>query len=228
MSMIKIEVPNSDIEALDLAGEFFIKLAQSRRSFIASAQEHVHVSEPEIEEIEEVEEVVTPEQIAEVEEEEVVVTEPVVEAEEVPMPPILPPPPVAVAEIESKDLPYDERIHSSGKTRNQDGTWKLRRRPAEMEEEEWKDYIEQVENELRELASIKPTESVANEEFQDLTFEDLMMKLAVHAGTPGFMDHATQIAKEVGLSQISELKQAPQLIPDFLRLLDLEGKGVTE
>lgn len=224
MSMIKIEVPNSDIEALDLAGEFFIKLAQSRRSFIASAQEHVHVSEPEQPEIEEEGEVVTEP-----------VTEPVVEVvteevvtEEVPMPPILPPPPVAVVEIESKDLPYDERIHSSGKTRNQDGTWKLRRRPAEMEEEEWKDYIEQVENELRELASIKPTESVANEEFQDLTFEDLMMKLAVHAGTPGFMDHATQIAKEVGLSQISELKQAPQLIPDFLRLLDLEGKGVTE
>ena len=219
MSMIKIEVPNSDIEALDLAGEFFIKLAQSRRSFIASAQEHVHVSEPEPV-TEEVEEVVTEPVTEEVKE--------VVEAEEVPMPPILPPPPVAVAEIESKDLPYDERIHSSGKTRNQDGTWKLRRRPAEMEEEEWKDYIEQVENELRELASIKPTESVANEEFQDLTFEDLMMKLAVHAGTPGFMDHATQIAKEVGLSQISELKQAPQLIPDFLRLLDLEGKGVTE
>lgn len=45
--------------------------------------------------------------------------------------------------------PWDERIHSTSKALNADGTWRLRRKPKDMDEEEWAATIQRVQDELR-------------------------------------------------------------------------------
>lgn len=43
---------------------------------------------------------------------------------------------------------WDERIHSASKALNADGTWRLRRKPKDMDEAEWAAFIESVKAEL--------------------------------------------------------------------------------
>lgn len=50
---------------------------------------------------------------------------------------------------DSTGTPWDERIHSASKALNADGTWRLRRKPAAMEGDEWSLYVAYVQNELR-------------------------------------------------------------------------------
>lgn len=225
MTMIKIEVPNSDIEALDLAGEFFTKLAQSRRSFITSAQ--AQVWNETVEEMSQIEpdpiggeEATTPPTES--------VVPPVPSVPSVPAVPSVPPVPAVPApsaEIDRTALPYDERIHSSGETRNQDGTWKLRRRPTDMTEEEWKEFIDKCELENSKLMTVGA--DIVDSDDPVITFEELMKQLQKHLLNPDFMPECLRIVKELGLEQIADLRKATHLIPEFLRQLDLEGKGVT-
>lgn len=44
--------------------------------------------------------------------------------------------------------PWDERIHSTSKALNADGSWRLRRKPKDMDEAEWAALVESVKNEL--------------------------------------------------------------------------------
>lgn len=50
---------------------------------------------------------------------------------------------------DSTGTPWDERIHSASKALNADGTWRLRRKPKDMDEEEWAATIQRVQDELR-------------------------------------------------------------------------------
>lgn len=50
---------------------------------------------------------------------------------------------------DSTGTPWDERIHSTSKALNADGTWRLRRKPKDMDEEEWTATIQRVQDELR-------------------------------------------------------------------------------
>mgnify|MGYP001004396522 CR=1 FL=1 len=52
-------------------------------------------------------------------------------------------------DTDSTGTPWDERIHSASKALNSDGTWRVRRKPKDMDEGEWTDFIEQVTNELK-------------------------------------------------------------------------------
>lgn len=56
------------------------------------------------------------------------------------------PQPAPVAD--STGTPWDERIHSASKALNADGTWRLRRKPKDMDEVEWAALIESVKGEL--------------------------------------------------------------------------------
>lgn len=49
---------------------------------------------------------------------------------------------------DSTGTPWDERIHSTSKALNADGTWRLRRKPKDMDEAEWAAFVESVKNEL--------------------------------------------------------------------------------
>ncbi|CAB0019922.1 unnamed protein product, partial [Nesidiocoris tenuis] len=42
---------------------------------------------------------------------------------------------------DSTGTPWDERIHSASKALNGDGTWRVRRKPADKTPEEWVEYI---------------------------------------------------------------------------------------
>ena len=78
---------------------------------------------------------------------------------------------------DSTGTPWDERIHSTSKALNVDGTWRLRRKPKDMDEAEWAALIESIKGELHtqtpvmtdeevktlEPASIEPTQEEVNE-----------------------------------------------------------------
>ena len=49
---------------------------------------------------------------------------------------------------DSAGTPWDERIHSTSKALNADGTWRLRRKPKDMDEEQWYQLIADVKLEL--------------------------------------------------------------------------------
>lgn len=49
---------------------------------------------------------------------------------------------------DSTGTPWDERIHSTSKALNADGTWRLRRKPKDMDEAEWAKYIEAVKTDV--------------------------------------------------------------------------------
>lgn len=55
---------------------------------------------------------------------------------------------VRAAATDSTGTPWDERIHSASKALNADGTWRLRRKPKDMDEAEWAAFVESVKGEL--------------------------------------------------------------------------------
>ena len=54
----------------------------------------------------------------------------------------------ALPTTDSTGTPWDERIHSASKALNADGTWRLRRKPKDMDEVEWAAFVETVKAEL--------------------------------------------------------------------------------
>lgn len=50
--------------------------------------------------------------------------------------------------VDSTGTPWDERIHSTSKALNADGTWRLRRKPKDMDEAQWAKYIEAVKTDV--------------------------------------------------------------------------------
>lgn len=50
---------------------------------------------------------------------------------------------------DSTGTPWDERIHSTSKALNVDGTWRLRRKPKDMDELEWSDYVSMIKADLQ-------------------------------------------------------------------------------
>lgn len=50
--------------------------------------------------------------------------------------------------VDSTGTPWDERIHSASKALNADGTWRLRRKPKDMDEAEWADMVDTIRLEL--------------------------------------------------------------------------------
>lgn len=56
---------------------------------------------------------------------------------------------------DSTGTPWDERIHSASKALNGDGTWRLRRKPKDMDEAEWAALVESVKAELTYREQIK-------------------------------------------------------------------------
>lgn len=55
----------------------------------------------------------------------------------------------APSTIDSTGTPWDERIHSTSKALNADGTWRLRRKPKDMDELEWSDYVSMIKADLQ-------------------------------------------------------------------------------
>lgn len=61
---------------------------------------------------------------------------------------------------DSNGTPWDERIHSTSKALNVDGTWRLRRKPKDMDEAEWVALIESVKAESHTQTPVMTDEEV--------------------------------------------------------------------
>lgn len=61
---------------------------------------------------------------------------------------------------DSTGTPWDERIHSTSKALNVDGTWRLRRKPKDMDEEEWAVFVESVKGELHTQTPVMTDEEI--------------------------------------------------------------------
>lgn len=66
----------------------------------------------------------------------------------------------APSTTDSTGTPWDERIHSTSKALNADGTWRLRRKPKDMDEAEWAALIESVKGELHTQTPVMTDEEV--------------------------------------------------------------------
>lgn len=62
--------------------------------------------------------------------------------------------------VDSTGTPWDERIHSASKALNADGTWRLRRKPKDMDEAQWAAFIEMVKGELHTQTPVMTDEEV--------------------------------------------------------------------
>lgn len=62
--------------------------------------------------------------------------------------------------VDSTGTPWDERIHSTSKALNADGTWRLRRKPKDMDEAEWAALVESVKGELHTQTPVMTDEEV--------------------------------------------------------------------
>lgn len=66
----------------------------------------------------------------------------------------------ALPTADSNGTPWDERIHSTSKALNVDGTWRLRRKPKDMDETEWAAFVESVKGELHTQTPVMTDEEV--------------------------------------------------------------------
>ena len=64
------------------------------------------------------------------------------------------------ATTDSTGTPWDERIHSTSKALNADGTWRLRRKPKDETDGGWARYIETVKGELHTQTPVMTDEEV--------------------------------------------------------------------
>jgi len=71
-------------------------------------------------------------------------------------------------DTDSTYTPWDERIHSTSKALNSDGTWRLRRKPADKTPEEWTAYVKWVEEDIH---TVLHGQSEDSEEFKQLLKE---------------------------------------------------------
>ena len=66
--------------------------------------------------------------------------------------------------LDADGLPWDARIHSGNRERNADNTWRARRKPKDMDAEQWAEYVEQVRAELVALMAIPVADPVEQPE----------------------------------------------------------------
>lgn len=58
-------------------------------------------------------------------------------------------------DLDKDGLPWDNRINSTPASVTASGVWKMRRKPKDMDDDQWAEYIETVRNELTNLMSIE-------------------------------------------------------------------------
>jgi len=144
----------------------------------------------------------------------------------------LPPMPTApksepeAPEFDADGLPWDERIHASTKTTTQDGRWK-KKRGVDVE------LIEVVEAELR---GAEVTDPIDGETFTpvtsgdvpppppppapSMTFTELIKEITENQINP---DTVLKAVQSVGLANVGELFNRPDLIPQVARELGIES-----
>ena len=65
--------------------------------------------------------------------------------------------------LDADGLPWDARIHSGNQERNADNTWRARRKPKDVDADQWTEQVAQVRDELFALMAIPVADPVVTE-----------------------------------------------------------------
>ena len=75
-------------------------------------------------------------------------------------------------ELDKDGFLWDSRINSTPASVTASGVWKMRRKPKDMDDAQWSDYIDTVRNELTNLMSIEVGDDVADSDIVEPIVSD--------------------------------------------------------
>lgn len=145
-----------------------------------------------------------------------------------PLPPITPAPVNNSVDKDIMGFPWDARIHASGKTKNKNGTWKLKRNVDTK-------LVEQVESDLRKTLNIPlpmpapafnplltvPTTQPAQQEPVAISYPQLIMKVTSTINSGKMTQNAwLDILKSHNIPDANLLSLRPDLFPVIYNILD--------
>ena len=110
--------------------------------------------------------------------------------------------------LDADGLPWDKRIHSRGKTRLSDNTWRLARKPNDKTDEEWSAYVESVKSELKAVQDI-PT-------LDEQAVADLTLPVFDEPTAPTLTPPVIDTDTPNGMSEANETPVAPVTPPTSL------------
>lgn len=113
---------------------------------------------------------------------------------------------------DSNGTPWDERIHSASKALNSDGTWRLRRKPKDMDETEWTDHVAWVQESLRVAQHLNAQDGEIDPEHYATESAEGMNDIAEPSVTPVGDDFHVD-AGEVTEQQIASIPAPPLPVP---------------
>lgn len=132
-----------------------------------------------------------------------------------PIPPPIPLQPTEVV-VDKSGIPWDERIHSAGKTMLASGLFRMKKCPGSMTKDAWELYIEEVKTDLKKLMGV-PTPAPPPEG-AIITLSALTEAILKAKKTP--ID-VQAVCSSVGLNGFPELGARPDLIPEVAAALGL-------
>ena len=108
--------------------------------------------------------------------------------------------------VDKNGLPHDQRIHSKPPTINADGSWKARRKPKEMDKQQWLDYIAVVEGELKQALSGEPiVEDVPPPVVEEETTEEIVPPPVAEDTPPPTIEEPTGELPDVTFADLMKL-----------------------
>ena len=142
------------------------------------------------------------------------------------------------ADLDANGLPWDSRIHSRGKSKNADGTWRYMRGIQDV-------VVQKVESELRQALgappapTVKPHDTDAFRETDVATVEEEVPTPPIANDFPAFMSKITaavsmgrlrqsrliQIVQSFGLQSVPTVSTRLDLLPAINAAIDAELRG---
>lgn len=130
----------------------------------------------------------------------------------------------SLAHTDSTGTPWDERIHSASKALNADGTWRLRRKPADKTPEEWADYVKWVEEDIHTVLHGQSDESEEENPYLAEGTElraalDSHKKASVEAVEPAVTPEGDDFHVDTGVvteQQVADIPPPPPPVPQVL------------
>lgn len=121
------------------------------------------------------------------------------------------PPAAGAAELDSAGLPWDERIHSSGKSFLADGTWRLKRGVDD-------ETMQAVTDELKQVMAV-PTPPTVDAPQGKVTTLAQFAKACTDKEIGAML--VTAAVQDAGLQSVGQLSARPDLIPQIAEKLGL-------
>lgn len=136
--------------------------------------------------------------------------------------------------IDADGLPWDQRIHSRGKTRLADNRWRMARKPSDKSDEEWAEYVEGVKTELCALMAIEPPvrEEVENVNLaDDAVITPPVVIEAPEVVTPPVVIEAPEVVTPPVVDVVvtpPQVTTGPTTFPELMKFITVNNKKLTK